>query len=226
MSGTCYRCFKAKEACLCPYIKELDTGVKFVILIHPHEARLMRTGTGRIAHLSLKDSELIQGVDFTDNERVIKLLNDRTYYPMLLYPGESATTTSDPLFRRRLGGRKLLVVILDGTWAEAKKMLKFSPNLQTLPRLSFNRGYRTHFVFKREPTPDAISTIESCYYLVKELGEIGVADSTGAENMMDVFDRMVKFQLDCEFERRRLDAPERVALSKLKIDKFSTLNRT
>lgn len=226
MSGTCYRCFKAREACLCPYIRELDTGVKFVILIHPHEARLMRTGTGRIAHLSLRESELIQGVDFTENERLAQLLSDESYYPVLLYPGESARTTSDPAFRESLGSRRLLVIILDGTWAEAKKMLKFSTNLQALPRLSFNRGYRTHFVFKREPSPDAISTIESCYYLIKELGEIGVADTNGAENLMSVFERMVKFQLDCEYERRRLDAPERVVLSKLKIDEFSTLNKT
>ncbi len=227
MSGTCYRCFKSKEACLCPYIKSIDTGIKFVILIHPREARLMRTGTGRITHLSLKDSELIQGIDFTENERVRELLSDGNYFPMLLYPGKDAMTTSTPGFRERLEGRKPMVILLDGTWNEAKNMLKYSPNLQTLPRLSFNRGYRTRFVFKREPTPDAISTIESCYYLIQEMGEIGMARTEGSENLMALFDRMVKFQLDCEQERRRLDAPERVALSSVKITentKNNTLN--
>ncbi|MCR5731930.1 MAG: DTW domain-containing protein [Sphaerochaetaceae bacterium] len=215
MSGTCYRCFKSKEACLCEYIKELDTGVKFIILIHPHEARLMRTGTGRLAHLSLKDSELIQGVNFTENERLNTLLSDPTYYPLLLYPGENAITAQSDNFKNKLEGRIPMVIILDGTWSEAKKMLKYSINLQSLPRLSFNRGYRSRFIFKKEPTPDAISTIEACYYLIKELEEIGMANGDEAYNMMALFDRMVNFQLECERKRRLLNAPERVPLSSI-----------
>lgn len=34
MSEMCYRCFRPKSNCLCPYIHEADTGVKFVILMH------------------------------------------------------------------------------------------------------------------------------------------------------------------------------------------------
>ena len=212
MSGICYRCFKSKEACLCSYIKELDTGVKFVILIHPREARLMKTGTGRIAHLSLKDSELIQGCSFNENERVNKLLSDPAYHPFLLYPGNGAITTDSKAFREKISGKIPMIIILDGTWSQAKKMLKYSPNLQSIDRLSFNKGYSSRFIFKREPTFDAISTIEACYYNIKEMGELGLASSDGADNLISVFDRMVSFQLECERKRRELNAPERVPL--------------
>lgn len=205
MSGTCYRCFKAKEACLCPYIKELDTSVKFVILIHPVEARHERTGTGRLAHLSLKDSELIVGVDFNQNERVKELMEDPQYFPVLLYPGEDAFAATDTKLKEALGNRKLLVFVVDGTWAQAKKMLKLSTCLHTLPKLSFRAGYRTRFVFKKEPQPDYISTIESCHYLVKELATVGIARDEGIENLMSIFDRMVAFQLESEKARRLVE---------------------
>ena len=58
--------------------------------MHPKEYRKQRTGTGRLAKISLKDSEILVGIDFSQNTRLQALLNDPRYFPVLLYPGEDA----------------------------------------------------------------------------------------------------------------------------------------
>ncbi|HPO02271.1 MAG TPA: DTW domain-containing protein, partial [Treponemataceae bacterium] len=66
MFKRCYRCYKPQKACLCDYIRPIDTGIKFVLLMHPKEAYQQKTGTGRLASQSLIDSEILIGIDFTD----------------------------------------------------------------------------------------------------------------------------------------------------------------
>lgn len=208
MSEMCWRCWRPKSNCLCPWIKEADTGITFVILMHPKEAYHQRTGTGRLAALSLKDSQIIIGIDFTENGKLNALLSDPAYYPVLLYPGKDAITANDPDLREHLaGGRRLLVIVVDATWLLAKKMVRLSRNLHALPKISFTRGYRSEFTFKREPKPDYISTIESCYYLVKELQEVHLAKECDVEPMMQVFRRMVSVQLACEAIRKEKEGP-------------------
>jgi DTW domain-containing protein YfiP len=205
MSEMCYRCFKPKSNCLCPYIKEADTGVKFIILMHPKEAFHQRTGTGRITALSLKESEIIIGVDFTQDTKVNALLSDPSYFPVLLYPGVDAYTADSPSLKIELGTRKLLVFVVDGTWPLAAKMVRLSKNLQKLPKLSFTKGYVSNYTFKKEPEPSCLSTIESCYYLVKELQEAGIAKDADVSSMPLVFRKLVEHQMESEKERRAVE---------------------
>ena len=74
-------------------------------------------------------------------------------------------------FKEEIGNRKLLVLILDATWFCSKKMIEHNDFLLKLPRVSFYKDYRSIFTFKHEPRPEYISTIESCYYFIKELQE-------------------------------------------------------
>ena len=93
MAEKCYKCFRPMETCYCKHIVPIETGVKFVFLIHPKEAYKQKTGTGRLAHLSLPDSELIIGIDFTHNKRLNELINNPEYFPVVMYPGKDARST-------------------------------------------------------------------------------------------------------------------------------------
>ncbi|MCR5621747.1 MAG: DTW domain-containing protein [Treponema sp.] len=198
----CYRCLRPLSSCYCKYIKPFDSGVKFVLLMHPKEAKRQRTGTGRLASLTLEGSEILVGVDFSSNARLNALLSDPGYYPVLLYPGPDAWTAGKEGFKESLGGRKLLVIIIDSTWACSKKMIKLSKNVLSLPKFSFSGSYRSIYTFKREPKEYCVSSIESCYYLIKELQAASVVSaSVDPEPLMDVFKELVKFQLEKENER-------------------------
>ncbi len=170
--------------------------------MHPKEAKQQRTGTGRLASLSLPESEIIMGVDFTENPRVNQLLSDPSYYPVVLYPAPDAWNSKKEGFSQAIQGKKLLVFIVDATWACAKKMVKLSQNLKPVPKFSFTGTYKSIFTFKREPKEYCVSTIESCYYLIKELQDSGIEDkAVNPEPLLDVFKRMILFQIQKENER-------------------------
>lgn len=209
MSERCFKCFKPKSVCLCKYGKELDTGVKFVFLMHPKEFRRQRTGTGYLSHLCLKDSEVIVGLDFTKNARFQELLAAPDYFSALMYPGEDAITAKTITQKLKEVGattsapqKKLLLIILDATWFCARKMIEHNPFLLQLPKLSFEGSYRSIFTFKREPSPECISTIECCYYIIKEFQAVGFVDKKlDPEPLMNIFKAMIKLQLTAENER-------------------------
>jgi len=202
MSDRCYNCFRPVQYCLCKYTQPVDTGVKFVLLMHPKEARHQRTGTGHITHVTLVNSEILVGCDFSKDLRLQELLHDPRYFPVLLYPGKDAWTADREGFAGAVGTRTLLVLVIDATWFCSRKVIESSPFLLTLPRLSFSGQYRSEFTFKREPRPEYISTIESCYYLVKELQAAGLADpSANPEPLMTVFRKMVRDQLQAQNDR-------------------------
>lgn len=176
--------------------------------MHPKEAKKQRTGTGRLASLCLPESEILTGIDFTKNERLISLLKDPSYYPVLLYPGSDAKTATDPSLKENLKDKKLLVIIIDSTWFCSKKMLKYSTNVTSLPKFSFYGRYKSIFTFKHEPSEYCISTIESCYYLIKELKENSLAPSKAdPEPLLKVFKKMIQFQLEKENERIEAGLP-------------------
>ncbi len=201
MSARCSKCFRAEEFCLCGCTKTFDSGIKFVFLMHPKEYKRQRTGTGFLAKNSLLDSEVIVGLDFTENKRLNALLEDEAYYPVLVYPSADSWNASCPGFKDSVSGKKLLALIIDATWFCSKKVIQHSPNLLRLPKLSFAGDYRSIFTFKREPRPECVSTIETCYYLIKELQPLGLASDENPEPLMNVFKQMIKDQIRAENER-------------------------
>lgn len=189
------------DSCCCKYMTPFDPGIKFVFLMHPKEAKRQRTGTGRIAHAGLIDSEIIMGIDFTKNTRLCQLLADPQYYPVLLYPGDDVWTSKKEGFKAEIGNRKLLAIIIDSTWFCSKKMIKYSTNIMALPKLSFSGSYTSIFTFKKEPSPECVSTIETCYYLIKEMQQADIVPETDPECLMTAFKEMIKFQIQKENDR-------------------------
>lgn len=195
MSSKCARCFRRVKTCYCKAIDPIDPGVKFVVLMHPKEAFKQKTGTGRLTHLNLVDSEVVVDTTFDHNARTQALLNDPEYYPVVLYPDEAAQDTETFPFASVLHRKKLLIFLIDATWTFAYKMITRSASLQALPHLSFREAYRSRFEIKKQPAATYLSTIESAYYLIKELQTAGVcAQNLNPEGLMDVFELLITRQ--------------------------------
>lgn len=195
MSKKCYKCFRPIKTCYCNDIEPFDSGIKFVILMHPQEAYKQKTGTGRLTFLSIINSEIIIDTTFDNNRRTQELINDSSYFSMLLYPGEDAFHTDFFNFNLELENKELLIFIIDATWTFARKIMSRSPSLQNLPKLSFSKEYRSIFEIKKQPADFCLSTIESSYYLIKELQDAGVCEkNVHPENLLKIFRKMINFQ--------------------------------
>jgi DTW domain-containing protein YfiP len=199
----CYRCHWLPHLCRCPWIRPFATRTRFVLLMHPKEARRERLGTGRLTHAAMKDSEIIVGVDFTRDARVNELMADPANLCMVLYPGEKALDISrgdvTPLLREAEAGRRLTVFLIDGTWQCAKKMMTLSHNIRALPRISFAPAGESVFEIKEQPAPWCLSTLESIHRFLDESDRCGLESLPGRpqDTLMDVFRSMIEFSLRC-----------------------------
>lgn len=204
MSYRCSKCFRPEDCCLCEFTKEFDPEIKFILLMHPKEARKQRTGTGRLCKISMKDCEILEGIDFSENKRLNELINDKKYFPVIMYPDIDAINAESEVLKDELNKKKkkLLAILIDGTWFCAKKIIQKNQNLMNLPKMSFCNENKSIFTFKKEPSEECVSTLETCYYLIKELQKnLLISDSINPEPLMNVFKQMIKFQLQAENER-------------------------
>lgn len=194
----CYTCFHPEHLCLCPQIKPFETRAKIVILIHPMEAKKEKLGTGRITKACIIDSELIMGIDFTEDKRVNDLISDERYLPLVLYPGAGAISATNPSESdfKVLKEKIPLIFVIDGTWPCAKKMMKLSSNINTLSRISFETDRVSKFLIKSQPDLKALSTIESIHVLLDDLERNGLEKLARKHDaLIDVFTYMIQRQI-------------------------------
>lgn len=201
---TCYRCFWPKALCWCGTIRPMPTCTRFVFLMHPKEFKQEKAGTGRLTHLCLPESEIHMGIGFDTDEAVQALIRDPAHYPVLLYPGIQARNLSrGDLTATDLGGRRLLVFILDATWSGARKMLKLSPSLQSLPRIMFTPTAPSRFVIKQQPQEGCLSTLEAVHELLLALERSALDRYEDRTQLLDLFQRMQDYQIKCAADPNR-----------------------
>ncbi len=194
----CERCRRPLVGCYCPKIQAFTPDPLFVILIHRHEAR-RSIATGRMAHLCLPNSLLLEGSNYTHNTKVNALLADPECYPVVLYPTRNATDVSSlsPEGRRAIfpPGKRLVIFIIDATWAQAKRVRRYSKNLAHLPTIRFTPSTPSTFRVRHQPTPECYSTIEAIHWL---LDSMYPENQTAHKNLLDVFGHMVEQQIHYE----------------------------
>lgn len=208
----CFTCLQPGFSCYCQHIQRFDPQIKFVILIHPIEMR-RRIATGRMSYLTLQNSHLIMGQDYSHNSEVNALLKNPEFHPVVLYPGLRSTNLSHlscEAERQSLfpTDKKLLLFVIDGTWATAKKTMYQSANLQNLPRICFSPAKPSTFRVRKQPAPGCYSTIEAIHQTIDLLGDrpgFKVA-SREHDKLLHVFDAMVERQL--EFKEKSEMGPQ------------------
>ena len=149
----CPRCLRPQTHCLCPLIPHLDSRTRVLLLQHPSEVS-HALNTARLAALGLSNAELIVGEVFED---LPKLLNRPGYQARLLFPAEDA----QPLQVYAPNDQPMLLVVPDGTWRKARKMLHLNPLLAALPRVTLTEGGVSRYRLRKAPGPGALSTIEA-----------------------------------------------------------------
>jgi DTW domain-containing protein YfiP len=157
-----------------------------VILQHPREEH-MPIGTARMAHHSLPSSRLFVGVELDERPDVRAAIEDPAHPAVLLYPGPGARDlATDP------PTSPVTLVVLDGTWAHARKLLRKNPRVAALPRYAFRPEAPSEYRIRREPDREYVSTIEA---LANALPLLEARD-VGA--LYEPFRAMVDMQIACE----------------------------
>lgn len=149
----CDRCLRPQSHCLCALIPSLPSRTRVLILQHPSEVD-HALNTARLAALGLQQAQLEVGEVF---EALPRWLNQAGYQPRLLFPGDEAqvlTAYADH-------AQPWLLVVPDGTWRKARKLLHLNPLLAALPRVTLAAGAMSRYRLRKAPAPGALSTLEA-----------------------------------------------------------------
>ena len=182
----------------------METLSRIVLLTHPKEYRRQKTGTGRLAILHLARCEILPGLAFDAHPRVRELLLDPANFPVLLYPGPTSTNVAGLApdgpegdgRPRGLGGRRLLVFLVDSTWACSRAVLRGSPGIAALPRLSLRPREKSRWRIKRQPREYFLSTIEAIHELLCALEEAGLDSYPDKVRLLRAFEAMQDYQIE------------------------------
>lgn len=151
----CERCLRPQSHCLCPLIPSLDSRTRVLLLQHPSEVR-HALNTAKLAALGLRNCELRVGEVFEDLAALIEVPG---YRSALLFPGEGAQPLT--AYSGAADERPWLLVVPDGTWRKASKLLHVNPLLAGLPRVTLAQVLPSRYRLRKAPAEGALSTLEA-----------------------------------------------------------------
>ncbi|WP_053133070.1 tRNA-uridine aminocarboxypropyltransferase [Pseudomonas sp. MIACH] len=178
----CSRCLRPAAHCLCALIPCLDSRTRVLVLQHPSEVN-HALNTARLAALGLNNAQLVVGEVFDD---LPTLLNPPGYQARLLFPADDA----QPLQAYAPGDQPLLLVVPDGTWRKARKLLHLNPLLAALPRVTLAEGAVSRYRLRKAPGAGALSTVEAIVQALQVL-EAPVS----FEPLLKPFDALIEGQI-------------------------------
>lgn len=126
---------------------------RVLILQHPDEAK-HRLNTARLAVLGLQHAELMVGECFPQLTEILESATASLLFPQkeLNQPGPRAMCQA---------AKPSLLIVPDGTWRKARRIISANSVLETLPRLSLPAGEPSAYRIRKTREPGAVSTIEA-----------------------------------------------------------------
>jgi len=161
--GRCAECAFPSAICICALIPRLEVPTRFVVLRHASEIPRL-TSTARWAALALVGSELVDYALPGPAMDGSALALEDTW---ILFPSGRPTPPGSVRPRR--------ILVPDGTWQQARRMIQRIPALRTLPRLSLPPAAAAPRI-RRPPIAGGMSTMEAMAAALRFLGHDEEAD--------------------------------------------------
>ncbi|CAJ1954723.1 unnamed protein product [Cylindrotheca closterium] len=224
----CPGCDRPPVICVCDALppEKLSTRTQLLVLQHPNEFRKKTFSTVPLMSLVLENVQVQRDYQFeVKGLQIVQECLDRGQRPLLLFPGDDAISLDGfgnleddeskqeanmvdmdaNLIQTLQEIRKQdnLLIVMDGTWAEAKRMALGSEDLvNACQQVQFTAPASCLYdAIRKEPEGHCLSTLEAC---AQSLVLLEGARET-ATYLKGVLQHMVNIQLT--MERNRQDDP-------------------
>ncbi len=190
----CAGCGRPPIQCLCDYLplEKLSLNTHVLVLQHPVEFRRKTISTTPLLKLVLEHVQVLVGRSFdTQLDKILENAMSEGMTPLLLFPGSDAITLEDTdalevidqyrqahiltkeqggknsLTKSSTKGNQYLLIIVDGTWTQARRMVRYSPILmEKCQQIQFtSTAASTRSIYdpiRKQPDSKCLSTLESC----------------------------------------------------------------
>lgn len=172
---TCGRCHWRTSVCLCHEAPELTPRLHLLLLTHEREFTKL-SNTGRLLEASLPHCQIETWQRKTSGPALIDAAKAKGQQPVLLFPlddlaGDTLETLNqEDLLLSPRGLEYYRFILLDGTWQQARKMVRSSSELQSLPRLGLSSDNHSRYDLRKNQQPGNLSTVETGITLLQSLG--------------------------------------------------------
>jgi len=183
VAADCPRCQKPMPLCICDSVTPIESRISLLILQHPQEQD-RALGTARLTAQHFEQAVVKVGLSWPSLSKALgRPVPDPSRWAVL-YLGSAKVadldTSSDVVAINRKGEledhqRGILndiegIVLLDGTWSQAKALWWRNPWMLKCQRVILNPKHPSRYgALRREPRRDGLSTIEAAGMLIAAL---------------------------------------------------------
>jgi DTW domain-containing protein YfiP len=239
----CELCHYPKRACLCAHVQPMVCDTQVIVMQHPDEVSQSKN-TVHLLGLVLPQLQVYIGEAPTDFIALKALISASAETSYLIYPSDNSISldalvqglaqTGDLISSQadeqaqitdnqgrqgtieQVAPRpKLNIILLDGTWRKAYKILQLNPWLLDLPSLHLSFEGKSQYTIRKSSRPDSLSTLEAAAYSLQALEpELDITP------ILKVFNAMVQQRLDAmpKAVRQRYTSPESPELTLNRVD--------
>jgi DTW domain-containing protein YfiP len=187
-AGRCEGCRLVASHCICALRPAMDVQAGVCLIMGDIEA-LKPSNTGWLVADVVAKTFAFGWSRTAVDPGLLAVLCDPRWQPYLVFPGEFSApervVTELAPAQPGASCKRPLFVLLDGTWAEARKMFRKSPYLDALPVLSLHPGLVSNYRLRRSSRDDHFCTSEVAALCLALAGESHAAETLGA--YLDVF---------------------------------------
>jgi DTW domain-containing protein len=169
------------DLCLCPSLTPLPLRTRVVIVQHPQEQD-MELGTARLLTGQVEGAILRTGLSWPNLGKITGRSEDASRWGVL-YMGSKNDVAKTPRGGMAAMGKEGIdpdsdaivrslqgIVLLDGTWAQAKTLWWRNPWLLKLRRIVIHPDFRSAYGdARKEPRRESISTLEAAAFALERL---------------------------------------------------------
>ena len=164
--------------------------------MHPKEYRKTKNGTGHFTNLSLDNCEIHIGIDFTNNDKINNIINNKNNDCYVLYPSKDAINLNEQSIKQK--NKTNVLFLVDSTWGCASSILNRSKNIKNLKKMSFTHTKTSNFTIKKQPQNYCLSTIETTLCVLELLNKHKIENISkeNLDNFLNPFEKMIEYQIN------------------------------
>lgn len=194
----CQFCQVTEKHCICSHQPNIQSDISALIIMSDNEI-LKPSNTGRLIADILKDTHAFQWSRTEPEQALLALLKDDKYQPVIIFPEDYVDEKSRliqvedlvkqeklteqalpkeqglPKDANSIPSKKPLLIFLDGSWREARKMFRKSDYLSSLPVLSVNPDTVSNYMMRKSDNEKHLATAEVASLVINMLGDSNTA---------------------------------------------------
>jgi DTW domain-containing protein len=176
----CPGCRLVPSHCLCGLRSVVPTQAGMCLLMADIEP-LKPSNTGWLIADVVPDTFAFGWARTEVDPALLALLADPQWQPVVVFPGDFVEPERVVLtVQTPVPGKRVLFILLDATWPEARKMFRKSPYLDKLPVLSLHPEQISNYKLRRSRRDDHFCTSEVASLCLSLVGETHAAHTLQA----------------------------------------------